>query len=409
MEKARGFIEILKLVMISLALVFAVSAFTMVLLKREKSSGAEVVRTIRIPDPPAPPAPEAALDAPVPFNPEMLKLEIAELKLRQKRADQAVKFLKTRFEKNGKLPDKIVLETPTDRPKPISEDTEADPNTAPLTIYPHEKRIEFDAFIVLNKAPLIEVLLAGPRGKLHESLLRTYVNAYDVWQGLALLGLQQSFSSRFKGDLVQLEGDRVIIELRYKDKDGKEVTKRAEDFIYHLGVGNHMPYEGWVYIGSHFYVPYRFALKVTSGGEVIEAARIDIELEDLPDPVSKEKVEKIKSELPEEVVEAAGNTIRDCRIIGVKQQKDETGEMVYVLECTEGEEFLICSKTENIVASWHWPTAILDNPLKEAGDDTLYRPFEGVVPDIGTKVRVIMRPDEQYNKTRPEAQPINRK
>jgi hypothetical protein len=339
----------------------------------------------------------------------MLKLEIAELKLRQKRADQAVAALRERFEKDGKLPDKIVLETPTDRPRPISGDTEADPNTAPLTIYPHEKRIEFDAFVALNKAPLIEVFLAGPRGKLHESLLKTYVNAYDVWQGLALLGLKQTYSARFKGDLVQLEGDRVIVELRYNDKDGKEITKRAEDFVYHLGVGDHMPYEGWVYTGSHFYVPYRFTLKVTSGGEVLEAARIDIELEDLPDPVSTEKMKKIMAGLPKDVVEAAGNTIRDCRIVGVKKQKDETGEMIYMLECTEGEEFLICAKTENIIASWHWPTAIIDNPLKEAGDDTLYRPFEGVVPDIGTKVRVIMRPDDKYNKTRPEAQPINRK
>jgi hypothetical protein len=409
MYKTRGFAEILKLVMISLALVFAVSAFTMVLLKRDRASGDEVVRTIRIPDPPEPPAPEVAPEAPVPFNPELLKLEITERELRQKRADQAVAALKARFEKNGKLPDQIVLETPTDRPKPLNQDTEADPNTAPLTIFPHEKRLEFDAFVVLDKSTLIEVLLAGPRGKLHESLLRTYVNAYDVWQGLALLGLKQSYSARFKGDLVPLEGDRVIVELRYKDKDGKEVTKRTEDFVYHLGIGDHMPYEGWVYIGSHFFVPYRYKLRVTLNGEVLHAERVDIELRDVPDPLSDAEVEKIKTGLPANVVEAAGNAIRDCRIVGVSKLEDETGEQIYLLDCTEGKEFLICSKTENIIATWHWPTAILDNPLKEAGDDTLYRPFEGVIPPAGTKIRVIMRPDEKYNRTRPEAQPINRK
>ncbi len=407
MEKARGFTEILKLVMISLALVFAVSAFTMVLLKRDRASGEEVVRTIRIPDPPEPVADEQVPDVPVPFNPEMLKLEIADLKLKQKRADQAVAALKARYAKDGKLPDKIVLETPTDRPRPLNQDTEATPNTAPLEVYPNEKRIEFDAFVVLDKSTLIEVLLAGPRGKLHESLLRTYVNAYDVWQGLALLGLKQSYPARYKGDLVRLEGDRIIVEFRYKDKDGKEVTKRAEDFVYHLGVGGHMPYESWVYVGSRFFVPYRFMLKVTSGGEVLDATRVDMELEDVPDPASKAEVDKIKAGLPEIVLEAAGNTVRDCRVVGVKREKDETGEEIYVLECTEGEEFLICEKTENIIATWHWPTAIIDNPLKEAGDDTLYRPYEGVVPPVGTKVRVIMRPDEKYNKTRSEAQPLS--
>jgi hypothetical protein len=409
MKKAHGFVEVLKLVMISLALVFAVSAFTMVLLKRDRGSGEEAVRTIRIPDPPAPVVEETAPNVPVPFDPELLKLEIADLKLKQKRADQAVAALRARYAVDGKLPDKIVLETPTDRPKPISKEVKADPNTAPLEVYPHEKRIEFDAYVVLDKGTLIEVLLAGPRGKIHESLMKTYVNAYDVWQGLALLGLKQSYPARFRGDMVRLEGDRVIVEFRYKNKDGKEVTKRAEDFIYHLGIGDHMPYEGWVYVGSRFFVPLRFTLKVTPNGEILESARIDIELENVPDPVSSEKVEKIKSELPEAVLEAAGNTIRDCRVVGVKQVKEETGEDVYILECTEGEEFLYSAKTENIIATWHWPTTIMDNPLREAGDDTLYRPFEGVVPPAGTKVRVIMRPDEKYNRTRQEAQPLSRR
>jgi hypothetical protein len=405
MEKPHGFVEVLKLVMISLALVFAVSAFTMVLLKRDGGSGEEAVRTIRIPDPPAPAGAGSASEMPVPSNPEMLKFEVAERDFRQKRADQAVAALKARFEKDGKLPDRIVLETPTDRPRPVSEDTEADPNTAPLTIYPHEKRMEFDAFVVLDKSTLIEVLLAGPRGKLHESLLKTYVNAYDVWQGLALLGLKQSYSARFKGDMVELEGDRVIVEVQYTDEDGKEVTKRVEDLVYHLGIGGHMPYQGWVYAGSHFFVPYRYAVKVTPKGEVLEATRLEMELKDVPDPVGQAELDKVKSGLPEAVLEALGNTIRDCIVVSARQEKDTYGESIYVLECTESEEFLICGESENIIATWHWPTSILDNPAKEAGDDTLYRPFEGVVPAVGTKVRVIMRPDEKYNKTRPEARP----
>jgi pyocin large subunit-like protein len=130
-----------------------------------------------------------------------------------------------------------------------------------------------------------------------------------------------------------------------------------------------------------------------------------MELKDVPDPVGQAELDKVKSGLPEAVLEALGNTIRDCIVVSARQEKDTYGESIYVLECTESEEFLICGESENIIATWHWPTSILDNPAKEAGDDTLYRPFEGVVPAVGTKVRVIMRPDEKYNKTRPEARP----
>ena len=68
--------------------------------------------------------------------------------------------------------------------------------------------------------------------------------------------------------------------------------------------------------------------------------------------------------------------------------------------------FLIGEKTENLISTWHRQTSILDNPSKEGGDDSLYRSYEGVVPPAETKIRVIMTPDEEYNKTRPEALPL---
>lgn len=337
MENKAGHMETVKMVLISLALVFAVSSFAFTLLKADGGEATYIVRSIKLPDPPPPPPlmdPEKAAEIMAQkWRQEQIKQEMEELKGRQKRADEAVAKLRAKYEKDGRLPDKIVLETPTNRPQPMDPNEEGIPNAAPLVVCPHEKRVEFDAQVLIDKTGgyLPEVLMAGPRGRLHESVLLTYINPYDLWQALALLGLKQTYPARGKGDMVDLEGDRVIIKVEYEGEDGKKVRKRLEDFIYHFGLRAHMPYEGWVYVGSRF-----------------------------------------------------GET--------------RSGEFV-----------LIAAETEDIVSTWHWPVSIIDNPLKEAGDDTLYAIHEEVVPPKGTKLRVIITPDEEYNKKHPEPQPLSSK
>ena len=320
-----------KLVLISVALVFAISAFAMVALKSDGADRVEPVRTLKIPDPPKPPPQvdeeEAATLLWQKKMEEAKQQEIAERDDRQKRADEAVAKLKAKYEKDGKLPDKIVLETATSRPVPESPDQEAIPNSAPLEVYPAEKRVEFDAYVILERG-LVEVLMCGPRGRLHESLLKTYINPYDLWQALALLGLKQSYTARGDGDMIDLEGDRVIIEVEYEDKTGKKVRRRMEDLIYNFQRNSHMPYEGWVYVGSHF------------------------------------------------------------------------------VETRDGKILFLAEEIENVATTWHRASPILDNPLKEGGDDTLYHAYEDVVPPAGTKIHVIMTPDEEYNKKRPEPQPL---
>lgn len=326
--------EMLKLVLISVAVVFAVSAFALTLLKDNGAGAGEVLRTLKIPEPPPPPPlidpDEAAIRMYEMKKKELVEQEILELKERQKLADKAVAKLREKYEKGGRLPDKIVLETPTSRPKPVDPEQESAPNAAPLTVYPHEKRVEFEAAVVQDKTGqyLPEVLLTGPRGKVHETMLITYINPYDLWQSLALLGLKQSYTARRRGDMMPLEGDRVIIEVEFENKDGKQIRKRLEDFIYHYIEKSHMPYTGWVYVGSHF------------------------------------------------------------------------------VEMRDGKLALLAAETEDVATTWHRPQTIIDNPVKEAGDDTLYCPFEGVVPPRGTKLNVIITPDEEYNKKRPEAKPL---
>jgi hypothetical protein len=128
--------------------------------------------------------------------------------------------------------------------------------------------------------------------------------------------------------MIDLEGDRVIIEVEYEDTEGKKQRRRIEDLIYHFQLNTHMPYKGWVYVGSHF------------------------------------------------------------------------------VETPDGEVLFIAEKIENIATTWHRPSPILDNPLKEGSDDTLYRSYEGVVPPAETKMRVFVTPDEEYNKKHAEPQPL---
>ena len=256
MEGKGSGMEVVKLILISLALVFAVAAFAMVLLKGDGDEAARPVRTLQLPDPPKPPPiiddDKAAKILWQQKMAEAKQQEIDNLKDKQNRADEAVAKLKEKYAKDGALPEKIVLETPTDRPKPENPEQEAMPNSAPLDVFVAGKRVEFDAYVILDKGQLIEVLFSGPRGRLHESLLLTYINPYDLWQALALLGLKQSYTARGEGDMVDIEGDRVIIEVEFEDKDGKKQRKRIEDLIYHFQLNTHMPYEGWVYTGSYF-------------------------------------------------------------------------------------------------------------------------------------------------------------
>jgi hypothetical protein len=46
---------------------------------------------------------------------------------------------------------------------------------------------------------------------------------------------------------------------------------------------------------------------------------------------------------------------------------------------------------QSIVTTYHDPMTVLDNPLKEGGDDTLYKVNEDLVPAKGTPVRLTIR------------------
>jgi hypothetical protein len=127
------------------------------------------------------------------------------------------------------------------------------PAPPPVKVFLKEKRLEFEAktCIVGGTIPL-EVLLCDPGGRVHETLLVTEVNPYDIWQGLLLLGLEMSYGPRGQFDDRLLDGDRVLIFVEWKDKENKPVRVWAEDLIYNMNTAKAMERTGWLFTGSHF-------------------------------------------------------------------------------------------------------------------------------------------------------------
>ncbi len=91
-----------------------------------------------------------------------------------------------------------------------------------------ENRIEFPAEINMDNG-LLEYVLVGNSGKLHESLLRTRVSPYAIQISLLLLGLEgtpeplaEQGQNRIPG------GDRVQIKVSWKNKGHQQIIPVAQ-------------------------------------------------------------------------------------------------------------------------------------------------------------------------------------
>ena len=110
-----------------------------------------------------------------------------------------------------------------------------------------EGKVEFPASVNMKEG-MLEYLLVGNTGKLHESLLRTDVEPYALQIALLLSGLEGSLSPlSAQGEDKLPEGDAVEIMVRWQD-NGKEKKARIEEMVLQgkEAVGQ-VP---WVFTGS---------------------------------------------------------------------------------------------------------------------------------------------------------------
>lgn len=117
------------------------------------------------------------------------------------------------------------------------------------------KVIEVDGYFNLQRG-LLEFVACAPGVKAHETLVSLGCDPRNLNVALLALGLQSKQRPKHDGDIGPIEGDRVVIFLRWKvkDEDGKEkvIEKRAEECIVNYLAEELMDKSGFVYTGSTF-------------------------------------------------------------------------------------------------------------------------------------------------------------
>lgn len=114
----------------------------------------------------------------------------------------------------------------------------------------NKKSVTFPA--VLNLSPgLIEYVVVTETGKIHESLVRTDVEPYQIHTAMLLLGAKGAGTNTFPEEAdSKLPGDKVQVELSWKDSEGTGQRSPIEDFVYNQQQNAAMSRGPWVYNGS---------------------------------------------------------------------------------------------------------------------------------------------------------------
>ena len=98
---------------------------------------------------------------------------------------------------------------------------------------------------------VLEYLACGPRGKLHESLLKLDVEPYFLQIALLLIGLEPGDAPlAHQGAAGTPQGDPVELWVAWKGKDRQTVRHRAEALILNQAANRPMTPTHWVFSGS---------------------------------------------------------------------------------------------------------------------------------------------------------------
>ncbi|MCA8923664.1 MAG: hypothetical protein KDD82_17760 [Planctomycetes bacterium] len=205
-----------------------------------------------------------------------------------------------------------------------------------ITVYTKERRLEIEGSICLKRSPALELLACTRKGKTHESLLLLDLDPTDgpeqISLALILIGLTPTPQVNEFGEAIELDkGERVVVEVSWAAEDTPALDSSAPAAV---------------------------------DGRVTRRA------EDL-----------IWDKRRGAAMEPAGWVFTGSRKVMVPTPPEFKTE----------HEVFAASYTGNIAATFHDPDCVLDTPLIEGGDDTVYVPYEGRLPERGTKVIVHIR------------------
>ena len=114
------------------------------------------------------------------------------------------------------------------------------------------RTLSFPAVVNLRES-LAEYLVVATNGKIHESILRTEAQPYQIHLGMLLLGAKGANSREFpKDEKDPIPGESMNIEVRW-EQDGKTLAVRGEDLARHRASQKAMARTHWIYNGSMLY------------------------------------------------------------------------------------------------------------------------------------------------------------
>jgi hypothetical protein len=117
-----------------------------------------------------------------------------------------------------------------------------------VTVHPATRELSFPATYNLRQG-ILEVLIATPEGRLHESLLRSAARPLQLQTALILLGLRNG--ARLPGGAVP-QGDIVDLELEWRRPDGVLARRPVEQWIHDTKTNQPSARFGWVFTGVTF-------------------------------------------------------------------------------------------------------------------------------------------------------------
>lgn len=113
----------------------------------------------------------------------------------------------------------------------------------------NEGKVIFPATVNMDKG-LLEYLIVGEAGKVHESLLRTKIEPYSLQIALLLLGLEGTASPLAEqGDPRAPEGDPVTLWISFK-QGASTKTIPIEEWVLNQESGKTLMPMTWVFTGS---------------------------------------------------------------------------------------------------------------------------------------------------------------
>lgn len=227
-------------------------------------------------------------------------------------------------------------EEPEPQPHALWEAT-ADPKAITrfegIRVFVTERRLEVRGRICLKSCPTLEFAACTAKGKTHESLLLLECDPQQLHMALILLGLVATPQITEQGEMKALDkGDKVVVEVSWD-----AAATPAED---------------------------------TTAPPPVDG-RVRRRLEDL-----------IYDRRRRDAMVRAGWVFVGSVNVQVPKPPD----------WTETHEVYAAGYYGNVIATYHEPTVVLDTPLIEGGDDTIYVPHSDRVPERGTEVLVHFRP-----------------